>query len=270
MNKLTQFAISLALAFAALPPAMASEPAKPSILAIFAHPDDEVTVGPLLARYAREGHDVYLAVVTDGQHGVTEHAGIAAGEALKQARLAETQCATKALGINPPIMLEFVDGSLAQWQNLEPLDTRIAKLFSEVKPNVVITWGPEGGYGHPDHRMVSNLVAQVYQKGHKYAPDALFFAAASKVELHKYQGDDSGFGQLIKNIWHTSEDKWLTHKVSFTDADMQRAAKAIACHKSQFTPADMQAITRFVDGPSKQVYLRQSHIEQAPKQGLFD
>ncbi|MBT1062767.1 PIG-L family deacetylase [Bowmanella sp. Y26] len=270
MNKLTQFAISLGLAFTALSPAMASEPAKPSILAIFAHPDDEVTVGPLLARYAREGHDVYLAVVTDGQHGVAEHAGIAAGDALKQARLAETQCATKALGINPPIMLEFVDGSLAQWQNLEPLDTRIAKLFAEVKPNVVITWGPEGGYGHPDHRMVSNLVAQVYQKATEHSPDALYFAAASALELHKYSSGESAYGQLIKNIWHTSEDKWLTHKVAFTKADMQRAAKAIACHKSQFTPADIQAISRFVEGASRHIYLRQSHIEQSQKQGLFE
>ena len=135
---------------------------------------------------------------------------------------------------------------------------------------MVITWGPEGGYGHPDHRMVSNLVAQVYQKATEHSPDALYFAAASALELHKYSSGESAYGQLIKNIWHTSQDKWLTHKVAFTKADMQRAAKAIACHQSQFTPADIQDISRFIEGASRYVYLRQSHIEVPQKQGLFE
>ncbi|MBI2536668.1 MAG: PIG-L family deacetylase [Gemmatimonadetes bacterium] len=53
---------------------------KYTLVAVFAHPDDERIVGPLLARYAREGHEVYLVIATDGRKGVREHAGVPAGD----------------------------------------------------------------------------------------------------------------------------------------------------------------------------------------------
>ncbi len=61
-----------------------------TILAIFAHPDDETTVSPLLAKYAAEGAKVYIAVATDGRLGVTEHAQIPAGDSLASVRAGET------------------------------------------------------------------------------------------------------------------------------------------------------------------------------------
>ena len=57
----------------------------PVLLAIFAHPDDEASVAPVLAKYASEGVRVYLAVATDGRLGVSPHAGFAAGDELAAA-----------------------------------------------------------------------------------------------------------------------------------------------------------------------------------------
>src|SRR5215472_16440924 len=74
------------------------------ILAVFAHPDDETTVSPMLARYAREGVKVYLAIATKGEKGANEHAGIPAGEPLANVRREEIVCACKQLGIEPPIL----------------------------------------------------------------------------------------------------------------------------------------------------------------------
>jgi LmbE family N-acetylglucosaminyl deacetylase len=79
------------------PRAAAQQPAR-TLLAVFAHPDDEQVISPLLARYAREGVRVHLAIATDGQKGVREHAGIAAGDALATARAAEARCACEKLG----------------------------------------------------------------------------------------------------------------------------------------------------------------------------
>ena len=79
------------------------------LLAIFAHPDDEATVSPVLAKYASEGVQVYLATATDGRLGVTAHAGIAAGDALVEARTKELQCAAEKLGIHPPIQFGLHD-----------------------------------------------------------------------------------------------------------------------------------------------------------------
>ena len=99
--------------------AASGQDAERTLLAVFAHPDDETAVGPLLARYAREGVAVHLAIATDGQKGVREHAGIPAGEKLAAKRTGEAQCACEALGINPPVRERFLPVRIAYGANLE-------------------------------------------------------------------------------------------------------------------------------------------------------
>lgn len=84
--------------------AMAGAQQRPRVLlAVFAHPDDETFVGPVLARYAREGVKVYLAIATKGEKGTSKRAGIPAGDPLAATRRAEATCACQQLGIEPPI-----------------------------------------------------------------------------------------------------------------------------------------------------------------------
>ena len=72
------------------------------VLAVFAHPDDEsATIATLLSRYAKEGHDVYLIVVTSGQVG-DSNTDIPRGDQLGAAREKESRCSCKALGIHDP------------------------------------------------------------------------------------------------------------------------------------------------------------------------
>ena len=101
------------------PPIAVTPPARPVLLAIFAHPDDESTVSMVLAKYAAEGFPVYLAVATDGRLGVSEHAGIPAGDTLAAARVQEMNCTTEKLGINPPIMFGLHD-QLKMGEGLQP------------------------------------------------------------------------------------------------------------------------------------------------------
>jgi len=70
------------------PAAVAQTSDRPALVAIFAHPDDEIAVGPLLARYAREGADVRVVFATNGEKG-TRITAIPAGEALGRARALE-------------------------------------------------------------------------------------------------------------------------------------------------------------------------------------
>lgn len=79
------------------------------ILVIFAHPDDETTIGPVMNKYA-EDNDVYLLLATDGSYGVTDHAGIPAGDSLVEIRKKEAACSCESLGIHPPIFLGLQDG----------------------------------------------------------------------------------------------------------------------------------------------------------------
>src|SRR5690349_5131831 len=80
-----------------------------TLLAVFAHPDDEQTVVPVLAKYASEGAQVYLIIATDGRFGVAPHAHIPAGDTLAAVRKEEAKCAAEKLGINPPIFIGLPD-----------------------------------------------------------------------------------------------------------------------------------------------------------------
>ena len=137
-------------------PAMSQERNR-TILAVYAHADDEIVVSPLLARYGREKADVYLVIVTRGEKWAPQ-TNLSPGNAIAEVRATEARCAARALGIHPPVLLQFDDSSLGEmvrppWATLTKVESELGKLLAELRPDVVITWGPEGGYGHPDHRL---------------------------------------------------------------------------------------------------------------------
>src|SRR5512142_78618 len=113
-----------------------------NILAVFAHPDDERIVGPLLSEYARNGSKVLLVIATDGRKGVTPFAHIPAGDSLVKVRTQEARCAARELGIQPPRLLGFQDAGLASFEALEGLRDSLTTILREVRPDVVLTFGP--------------------------------------------------------------------------------------------------------------------------------
>jgi LmbE family N-acetylglucosaminyl deacetylase len=129
---------------------------QPGLMGIFAHPDDEGSCSGSLACYAAEGVRSYVVCATRG-NGVDakiSDPSLATPETLGDVRSEELACACARLGIEPPIFLGYQDGELDQ----VPLDEAaraVARLIRQLQPLVVITHGPEGGYGHPDHIAVS-------------------------------------------------------------------------------------------------------------------
>jgi LmbE family N-acetylglucosaminyl deacetylase len=126
-----------------------------TLVAVWAHADDETPVGPILARYAREGVQVYIIVATDGAQGAA-NTSVPRGPEIAKLRVEEARCSARALGIQPPILLGFPDGALGHY-NADPtmlfrLTQRLHEELQRLRPDVLITWGPDGGYGHPDHR----------------------------------------------------------------------------------------------------------------------
>src|SRR5947209_8861728 len=110
------------------------------ILGVFAHPDDETMVGPVLARYAKQGVDVYLAYATSGERGAKPFGGIPAGEKLGEARRAEAACAAQALGAKPPIFFGVMDGDLGAMtspigKNTEAVTDEVTKLLDQLHPD---------------------------------------------------------------------------------------------------------------------------------------
>ncbi|MDJ1483559.1 PIG-L family deacetylase [Cytophagaceae bacterium YF14B1] len=227
-----------------------------TILAIFAHPDDEVAISPVLARYARQGTKVYLAIATDGQQGVTPHAKIPAGNTLGKVRRAEATCACQQLGIKPPVFFGLQDGGFYSLETLQVLHQHIVKLFTELKPDVVITWGPDGGYGHADHRIVSDVVTEVFQTGANNGSQQLLYTAFPKEAMQNMPPMKTFTGKWLSQSFHTTRTKYLTYQIPYEAIDLKTARTSYACHKSQFTPDDMDEIFLLIGQGKGKAYLR--------------
>ncbi|MBZ5657537.1 MAG: PIG-L family deacetylase [Acidobacteriia bacterium] len=219
---------------------------KPRVmLAVFAHPDDETLVGPVLARYAREGAKVYLAIATKGEKGTNDRAGIPAGEALAKVRSEEAACACRQLGIRPPILFGLNDGELGAisnplGHNIQEVADHVEKLIAELHPAVVVTWGADGGYGHPDHRLVADGVTQAIQASK--ADVKLFYVGFSPEQVKPL--NESWAASLP---WHATDPAYLTVRVAFTKADQLAYHRALECHKSQFSSEEAQKFENALD-----------------------
>jgi LmbE family N-acetylglucosaminyl deacetylase len=130
------------------------------MLCIFAHPDDETLgMGPAIARYAAEGVEVNLITATGGERGWFGTPGTHPGfQVLAAMRKTELHAAAKILGIARVDRLGGLDGELDQAEP-QPLLAKLVQLIREIRPQVVVSFGPDGGYGHPDHIAISQLTA---------------------------------------------------------------------------------------------------------------
>lgn len=204
-----------------------------TILAVFAHPDDEIGIGPMLAKYAAEGHDVYLVTATSGQVGAS-NTDIPAGDQLGAAREKELRCSTARLGIHEPFLLRFQDGDTGNRETMEPMRARLREIVEQVKPDVIITFGPDGSTGHPDHRTVGNVATEVFQwRGplkHKpkklyyvLIPESIFPANPRKVGLHPRSAAVS--------------DMFITTEIE-AGAYLDQVFEAMQCHMTQWGPVE--------------------------------
>src|SRR5438045_2073998 len=131
---------------------------KLKLLAVLAHPDDEsLGFGGTLAKYAAEGIETYLVTATRGERGRFGAEGRNADPAeVGRVREAELRAAAAVLGINEVSVLSFADGAVDQVQAMIAIQA-IAEHIRRVRPQVIVTFGPEGAYGHPDHIAISQF-----------------------------------------------------------------------------------------------------------------
>ena len=122
------------------------------LLAVLAHPDDEsLGLGGTLAKYAAEGVDTYLVTATRGERGRLGTRGKTADPSeTGRVREMELRDAASVLGIREVSILGFPDGAVDRVDAKVAIRT-IVEHIRRIRPQVVVTFGPEGGYGHPDH-----------------------------------------------------------------------------------------------------------------------
>ena len=125
------------------------------VLGVFAHPDDETfCAGGLFARYAERGAEMMVVSATRGEAGQIRDASVGSRRTIAAVREAELRLACARLGVRWVRCLDYIDGTLAD-ADFAGLVGDVAKVVREFRPDVVISFAPDGGYGHPDHIAIS-------------------------------------------------------------------------------------------------------------------
>ena len=228
----------VAVALATATPLAAQAQARRPIVAVFAHPDDERVIGPLLSRLAREGRETHLVIATDGSKGVTDFARIPAGPELAAARTKEATCAANRLGVRQLHIIGLPDGGLASFEVLGKLRPALVAIIDSLRPAAIITFGPEGGTGHPDHRLVGDVVTQIVQGDARYLDLDLLYASLPTERLRTAPPAQPTVNGMAEAL--------LTVRVPFEERDLTAGREEFACHRSQYTPAQMDAVNRYL------------------------
>lgn len=212
-----------------------------TIMALFSHPDDEAVtvVSPLLSKYARAGHEVYLAIATNGDLGVNEHAGIPAGDSLAIKRAQEAACSCAELQIQPPVLIGLGDGTLARDFTAAPLLRKLDSVLQVYKPDILITWGPDGGYGHMDHRLVHNVTHELVQAKDYLQHTQLLFAGIPTKRFGSMPELLSPGTKWMYGNWKPVREDLLDVRIAVDRVDVERGINAMRCHWSQFTKEEM-------------------------------
>ena len=125
------------------------------LLGMFAHPDDEAfCAGGTFARYAKDGAEIMVASATRGEAGQIRDARVATRRTIAGVREQELRLACERLGVQHVRCLDHRDGELAD-VDVDVLVGEVVNVIREFRPDVVISFGPDGGYGHPDHVRIS-------------------------------------------------------------------------------------------------------------------
>jgi N-acetyl-1-D-myo-inositol-2-amino-2-deoxy-alpha-D-glucopyranoside deacetylase len=237
-----------------------------TLVFVGAHPDDEsFGVGGTLAQYAAAGFKVYYICGTRGEVGEVTPEAMKGYASIADLRSHELKCAAEILGLTDVIYLGYRDSGMAGSADnkhpqalaaapLEEAAGRITALFRRLKPEVVVTFDPIGGYHHPDHIAMHNATVMAFgaagdlqkypETGPAFRPQKLYFHVFPHrflkvmVKLMAFFGRDPHHFGRNKDIDLTSfvETDFPVHAViRLKKQSVQTRDRAAACHASQLT-----------------------------------
>jgi LmbE family N-acetylglucosaminyl deacetylase len=233
------------------------------LLVVLTHGDDNVSIAPLMARYAADGHTVYYAMFT----GVQDLAGQEGSPAR-----AEVLCASKVLGVRDTFVMRGPAGE--GFDAIAAIAERLIAIVNQVKPEVIVTWGPDGLTGHPRHILVSNVVTRVFQQRRlmDVAPRKLYYIAFPESRFP----EKADLARLSERAFGTVGDDLITTSVDGRQFLTQTQA-AIACHaralggyqtNAQWQQAWIEHTTKTLGG---MVFLRRVFPAVGPREtDIFD
>jgi N-acetyl-1-D-myo-inositol-2-amino-2-deoxy-alpha-D-glucopyranoside deacetylase len=237
-----------------------------TLLAMFAHPDDEgLGTGGTLAHYATTGIHVALVCATRGEVGEIADRDLATPETLGQVRETELRCAAQTLGVAEVIFLGYRDSGMAGTPENDdprafinaPAEEAVARLVGVIRrlrPQVVITFEPNGGYGHPDHMAIHRHAVAAFHaaadparypdQGPAWQPARLFYTAIPRSfflemrdRLNAMGVDTSQFARFEEDGAGWPDDQ--VHVALDVRDSVEAKWTALNCHRTQFGPDNL-------------------------------
>lgn len=260
-----------------------------TLLGIFAHPDDEVfAAGGVIAQSIAQGIHVVLACVTRGEEGEISDPALATKANLAAVREQELRTAAAHLGVSDVRFLGFHDSGMAGTPQNEDERTlpradpavateRFVALLRTVRPDVVITHDPTGGYGHPDHIAACHYTTvafdaagdatQFASAGAAWQPARLFYNVIplSFFQQMRQQMIDQG---IDTTEWDTAgfaqravPDEAITHLIDVRAYYAQTQA-AFDAHRTQFGPDN--PLRKLTEEVQRQIFGHEPFVQARP------
>lgn len=218
------------------------------VLAVFAHPDDEILCGAgTLALCAARGAQVTLVCATRGELGPIASPELATHATLPQVRERELRASCKHLGIADVRFLGLPDAGVSWAAEAAGTVSNLVVLIRELEPSVIVTFGPDGLYGHFDHEAIGELTTNARRvaadahafpdAGRGFAAARLFYPVitsslvAQLLDGAKQAGVPDSLWKL-KPAAFTGESSSITTQVDVSSV-LSRKLAALACHRTQ-------------------------------------
>jgi len=197
-----------------------------TLLGVWAHPDDEAYLSAALMYRARKaGGRVVVATATLGEAGLDS----LSPEQVAELRHQELQDALAAVDVRDLRIFGYSDGGCADVEDGEGV-AMVEALIRDVRPDVIVTFGPDGITGHPDHRAVSRWTIEAWQRvGHG---ELLLATTTDAFRIAK----DSVHERLGVPIEQSVPDDQLALRVTPNRAERSRKRAALDAHHSQTAP----------------------------------
>ncbi len=269
-----------------------------SLMGVYAHPDDEQGASGSLMKYGKEGVKTTLVMATRGEAGEIAPGVNATPENLGEVREQEMRCAAKVMGVHSLYFLDYCDSDMAgRAGNEDPLSFHQAPLLSvaekvtrivrQERPQVLVTFDPWGGYGHPDHIKIhqATLIAffvagdplayseQIRDEGlQPWAPRKLYYGAFTRSRFQAYLDWMKEHGEEIPESFAEFFKRGVPDECITTNVDVaaltERKLKALLCHASQLGPntffAKLPPELRMERMSPEQFVLAESRIGRPP------
>lgn len=234
------------------------------VLVVVAHPDDETGFGSVLAKFSRLGYKVHLVISVDGRY--SSRLENKNPDSLAQENKNQAICSCEKLGISEPIFYNLIsldrkhgqkDGVRAAVESGIQLREKLKETILKIQPDLIIAYGPDGEYGHPEHIIAGSIVTELLLREEWVDKYPLYYFGWTKT---LEQGNDG---------WvRYADDQYFNLIVSYTDEDEQKAMESLNCYE-RMPINEREEIIENEKNRKNELYFREFVVSRSKKQDFF-